>query len=240
MKRENAQRHIKSMEAAEFEQVTKQISDIENKYKKSQDLHDKLIEQRISEMKSKNQVSMAKLQGFKQKQEEELKHKYMSFFQKELKDSERQKKLNSSMKKSINKQKLSLMSKSMKNMDNRKMVMTYVKHRIENIVDKLNSKDKKIEEHKEQKLKETKIKQELQKLKREDIEVELNRKKRLDQQYKSNLIEKDSQLSLDLLKSKQKTSYIERVKLDEAKRSIQEKSTALESFMKAQIWSPPK
>lgn len=63
-KKGKAMEHIKSMEEFEFRKSMQTLDLITNKLKKSEDIHESMINRRISEMRTKNENSMNKLQRY--------------------------------------------------------------------------------------------------------------------------------------------------------------------------------
>ena len=94
-----------------------------------------------------------------------------------------------------------------------------------------------VDKTKEQKEKEQAVKYELAKLKRDEVEFERMRIKRIDSQKKDKLNDGYSQISINLLESKIKNSILERVKMDENKKTIQSKDQKMTDFVSSQIWN---
>ena len=129
------------------------------------------------------------------------------------------------------------MSKTLRHKDNLTKEIHHQQYKVDKILDKIDSKSKMVDKTKEQKDKELKVKQELSNLKKDEIEFERMRLKRMEQLKKSKLNENYSQISINLVESKIKNSFMERVKMDENKKTIQSKDQIFTDFVKSQIWN---
>lgn len=74
-KRSRMDKYVKSMEQAEFENITQQINSIEDKHRKSQMLHEKMINKRVDDMRNKNLSTFGKLQEYKERYEKDYEEK---------------------------------------------------------------------------------------------------------------------------------------------------------------------
>lgn len=81
--------HIKSLDEAEFARSMSTLSRVEQKIEKSDKLHSKFLGRRVSQMKTKNQQSMTKLEEYKRNQDRIYKEKCIGVLKKEEKDMKR-------------------------------------------------------------------------------------------------------------------------------------------------------
>lgn len=129
------------------------------------------------------------------------------------------------------------LNKSLRHKDNLTKEEHYHQNKVDKILNKIDSKTKMVDKTKEQKEKEQAVKNELAKLKRDEVEFERMRIKRIDSQKKDKLNDGYSQISINLLESKIKNSILERVKMDENKKTIQSKDQKMTDFVNSQIWN---